>query len=190
MFSPCSDDFCGWVQRRNSVQGRGGLGRRCPSRADPGASREALQGKALEHRHWGQGWKSSGRSVPGRRGLTKCREPGEVGGQSMCHPFGLPPPISKERTVSHGRKGAGQVGARAQGAGSRPEQPSAGGARPAGSWTRCCGAGGGRLVISSRRQPIGGEGVWGAGRKPHLKLCDASRSRFQLSRRRVSQANL
>lgn len=154
MFPPAAMTSAGGFRgatapQHTSVQGRGGLGRRCPGRADRGASREALQGKALEHRHWGQGWKSNRPSVPGRRGLTKCREPGEVGG-NRC--FILWASSSHQQRANSERRRERRGPGWRPSAGSWQPPRAAQRRRPAGSWTRCCGAGGrgGRTAIGEQ----------------------------------------
>lgn len=143
----------------------------------------------------GQGWRSSQQSGPTRWGSGKRRE--TEGTQSRFHPFGPRLSISKgggqwatERKAHAGR---------APDAGILHWPKAAGPAKRARGWdprcyaapaTRGRGAGGAKeaAAIGARRSPSanGRRGRVGAGRKPHLKLCDASRLPLPLRRRSVS----
>lgn len=183
MFSSCRDDFWGWVQKRNRVRGVPQL---CLGCSWVGAPQKAPRGKGQGAWPGAQGGRSCQSSRPSRLGSWKLREPEA---QQTFHPFGPRRPSSKGRTVSDRPRGSGQASAGAQGPGGGPEQPrpgDAGAARTAvGGWVRAApqpgGRGGGRAhgdwCPALRRQPMGGEGVPGAGRKPRLRLCDAPPSR-------------
>lgn len=126
MFSSCREDFWGEFRRTGAPQNTRVQGQEGSSPvwcgADMGAPGEALRGKGLA-RPRGAGLEIEPASLPTRE-LRQHREPEEV--QSLFHSLGPRFPNRKGLTVRDQGKGIGQVGARAQGPRSGPEQPGPG----------------------------------------------------------------
>lgn len=156
----------------------------------------ALHVRLCEASDWEYGQEGPGlESGPTRWGSGKRRE--TEGTQSRFHPFGPRLSISKGGGSGRPRERHTPGGRRTQESCIGPRQPGPRGARAAGTrgaTLRLRRAAAGRAgrrrpaAIGARRSPSanGRRGRVGAGRKPHLKLCDASRLPLPLRRRSVS----
>lgn len=141
-----------------------------------GVPQKALRGKGLGAPPGAQGWRSSRSSRP------RDWDPGNITSPRPNRHSILSVLVL---SAASGRpNGTDQAGAGAQAPGGGPQQPRPGDAREAGSRGGRLGPRGaaagrahGDWCPALRRQPMGGKGAPGAGRKRSLRLCDAPPSR-------------